>query len=65
MKNQELLLHEQAVSDNGPRTARLQEFGNRSKWMREDYQQILHGRAGQGRLRARTRLSNLLFSGNN
>jgi hypothetical protein len=29
--DQELLLHEQAVSDNGPRTAGSQEFGDRSQ----------------------------------
>gem|GEM_PF-6890521 len=31
MNDQKLLLHEQAVSDNGPRTARSQEFGDGSQ----------------------------------
>ena len=34
--DQELLLHEQAVSDNGPRTARSQEFGDGSQKMGEE-----------------------------
>ena len=46
MNDQKLLLHEQAVSDNRPRTARSQEFGDGSQKMGEEYQQILRGKAG-------------------
>ena len=44
--NQKLLLHEQAVSDDGPRTAGSQEFGDRGQKMCEEDEQILH--AGKG-----------------
>ena len=46
MNNQELLLHEQTIGDNSPRTAGTEELGDRGQQMREEYQQILHGRAG-------------------
>ena len=36
INDQKLLLQEQAVSDNGPRTARSQEFGDGSQKMGEE-----------------------------
>jgi hypothetical protein len=63
--DQELLFHEQAVSDGSPRTIGSYEFGERSQKEGEVYQQILHGRAGQGRMISGTGLSRLPFSVDN
>ena len=43
---QELLLHEQAVSDNGSGTDKSRKFGDRTQKMYEEHQQIFHGSEG-------------------
>ena len=44
--DQELLLYEQAVSDNSLRTAGTEQLGDRAQKMCEEYQQVLHDSEG-------------------